>query len=140
MLQPLRDRESLWLCSAGASLGHGGVNSSGPYVMAVSPSNQACPHPTATHQHLQKVQPYQLLQVGESKQDVPQQHGAQMKADWPDTPAKYARAAGAAFVFLLFINACIYLLCSPQIGREKGEAGSLMWDKPEGWCAACPRS
>ena len=63
-----------------------------------------------------------------------------MKAGWPDEPAKYARAAGFAFVFLLFINACIYLVFGPRVGREEGKAESLVWDKLEGWCAACPRS
>lgn len=56
-----------------------------------------------------------------------------MKAGWPDEPAKYARETGFAFVFVLFINACIYLLFSPRVGREEGEAGSLVWDKLEGW-------
>lgn len=47
-----------------------------------------------------------------------------MKAAWPVESAKYARAAGFAFVFLLFINACIYLLFSPRI--EKG--GGRGWE------------
>lgn len=67
MLKPPRHQERH---GAGASLGHGGVNSSGPYVTAASPPSGACPH-TAT---LQKVQPpYQLPRAGESKQDVPRQ-------------------------------------------------------------------
>lgn len=47
-----------------------------------------------------------------------------MKAAWPAESAKYARAAGFAFVFLLFINACIYLLFSPRVG----EGGGRGWE------------
>lgn len=47
--------------------------------------------------------------------------GVQMKAAWPVESAKYARAAGFAFVFLLFINACIYLLFSPRVGEGGGK-------------------
>lgn len=47
-----------------------------------------------------------------------------MKAAWPVESAKYARAAGFAFVFLLFINACIYLLFGPRVG----EGGGRGWE------------
>lgn len=56
--------------------------------------------------------------------------GVQMKAGWPDKPAKYARAAGFAFVFLLFINVCIYLFFGPRVGRGwepgVGQTGGLV--------------
>lgn len=100
---------------------------------AVAPPRRAALHPTPPTSALQKVQPpYQLLRVGASKQDkqdVPQQRWGADESRLAREPAKYARAAGFAFGFLWFINVCIYLLFSPRVGREEGEAGSLQWDK-----------
>lgn len=110
---------------------------------AVSPPRQAALHPTPPTSALQKVQPpYQLLRVGASKQDkqdVPQQRWGADESRLAREPAKYARAAGFAFGFLWFINVCIYLLFSPRVGREEGEAGSLQWDKLGGLvcCLSC---
>lgn len=108
--------------TAAASLAHSGVNSSGASMVVVSSTSQACPHPTTTQQTLQKVQlPYQLPEQARVNRTSHTSAGVQMKAAWPAESAKYARAAGFAFVFLLFINACIYLLFGPRAGKGGGK-------------------
>lgn len=133
MLQLPRDRESLWLDTAlGASLGHDGVNSCGPHTTAsVSTEPGLSPHRRHTaalskrYSHL--ISRRGLARVNRTSHNSA---GAQMKAGWPDKPAKYARAAGFAFVFLLFINVCIYLFFGPRVGRGwepgVGQTGGLV--------------
>lgn len=137
MLQLPRDQESLWLDTAlGASLGHDGVSSCGPYTTAsvstepgLSPRRRHTPALSERYSHL--IGCRGLARVNRTSHNSA---GAQMKAGWPDKPAKYARAAGFAFVFLLFINACIYLLFGPRVGRGwepgVGQTGGLVCCPP----------